>query len=484
MLLGAIAVMLTMVVTLPVGVPAITKPRSAHARLFSPAVHADARERRAGPLDIAQVSFGQQGTDLTLAITTTGTWKTASLDHRAGRRLCVDLFHGGRRTPRSRVCAQERDGSPQLRFSRLDAGGRSELVRKLNASVTRPDGRSIQATFSASAAEIPRGRFRWRVESRWRDEGLCPPEAACADSLPDSGLVTTRSSLLAFPACFGAAARDPRRPCASRALARVAFPAPADAVLQPNAFCLQLGDRSILNVCRFRAAPRAEESEPVALIGDSHAAHWRAALNVVATAKRWRGFSLTRTGCPFSAATPVLPQVPRRQCALFKRRVVAWLRAHRDVSTVFIANHTGAIVVPRGRDKYESKVEGYRRALRWLPSSVRRVIVIRGTPRNAPGSMSCVERAVRRGRRTGRACALRRSWAVPRDPAADAVRRMQSRRVRLLDMTRFFCGRRYCYPVVGGALVHKDEGHLTDTFSTTLGPYLLRRVTALTSAWR
>jgi hypothetical protein len=30
--------------------------------------------------------------------------------------------------------------------------------------------------------------------------------------------------------------------------------------------------------------------------------------------------------------------------------------------------------------------------------------------------------------------------------------------------------------VIGGALVRKDNTHLTSTFATTLGPYLLRAV--------
>jgi hypothetical protein len=37
--------------------------------------------------------------------------------------------------------------------------------------------------------------------------------------------------------------------------------------------------------------------------------------------------------------------------------------------------------------------------------------------------------------------------------------------------------------VVGGALVDKDRTHLATGFSTTLGPYLLRRFTALSAAW-
>jgi hypothetical protein len=57
---------------------------------------------------------------------------------------------------------------------------------------------------------------------------------------------------------------------------------------------------------------------------------------------------------------------------------------------------------------------------------------------------------------------------------------MQSRspRVRAIDMTDFMCDSRRCFPVVGGVLVHKDVGHLTRAFSTTLGPYLLRAADA------
>jgi hypothetical protein len=38
------------------------------------------------------------------------------------------------------------------------------------------------------------------------------------------------------------------------------------------------------------------------------------------------------------------------------------------------------------------------------------------------------------------------------------------------------CDDSNCYPVVGGALVIKDIGHLTRTFSTSLGPFLGREL--------
>ena len=56
---------------------------------------------------------------------------------------------------------------------------------------------------------------------------------------------------------------------------------------------------------------------------------------------------------------------------------------------------------------------------------------------------------------------------------------MPSKRVKTIDMTSFFCSRRQCFPVVGGALVYKDVTHLTDVFASSLGPYVVRKVRAL-----
>ena len=38
------------------------------------------------------------------------------------------------------------------------------------------------------------------------------------------------------------------------------------------------------------------------------------------------------------------------------------------------------------------------------------------------------------------------------------------------------CDDSRCFPVVGGALVIKDIGHLTRTFSRSLGPFLGRAI--------
>jgi hypothetical protein len=50
------------------------------------------------------------------------------------------------------------------------------------------------------------------------------------------------------------------------------------------------------------------------------------------------------------------------------------------------------------------------------------------------------------------------------------------------DLLSHFCDPQRCYPVVGGALVYKDQTHLTTVFAETLGPYLLRFLERLDTA--
>ena len=65
-----------------------------------------------------------------------------------------------------------------------------------------------------------------------------------------------------------------------------------------------------------------------------------------------------------------------------------------------------------------------------------------------------------------------------------AASEVHTGRVQVIDMTSFFCGSELCYPVVGGALAYKDFQHLTEVYSTTLGPYLLAAIDKLLSGWR
>jgi hypothetical protein len=274
----------------------------------------------------------------------------------------------------------------------------------------------------------------------------------------------------AEPFCFGAAARDPEWACANPALRLTAEPSPRDAPLQPGSPCRLVRPVDLVQPCAF-GSYAASARGSIALIGDSHAAHWRPALDVLAHRRHLRAYAITRDSCPFSTAGRVLDEPYRTDCERWKLEVPAWLADHPWVHTVFVAQLTRDVEV----QPFSAQVASYSGAWDRLPPSVRRIVVIRDSPEARYDTLACVSRALSRRRRPGPACAVPRRAALPADPAAAAAREVGGR-VRVVDLTRFFCGPRRCFPVIGGVLVYKDENHLTPLFARTLGPYLLQAV--------
>jgi hypothetical protein len=274
---------------------------------------------------------------------------------------------------------------------------------------------------------------------------------------------------LAAAMCFGAASRDPEVPCSNPALERTVTPSVAAARTLPNSPCRGIAAGSP-PVCRFGDPAGATT---VALVGDSHAGHWRAAFEHVTRAKGWLGLSITRSSCPLQKALRDLREPRRTQCRRWKRDVFAFFERHPEVTTVFVAGLSGGSGVEPsgGRSRFETSVGGYLDA--WAALGNRRVIVLRDTPRFRGDTDRCITRALRHRRRPGATCAVPRAFALERDPAVVAARRSGR---EVLDLSPFFCDKR-CYPVIGGALVVRDANHMTGTYSETLGPYVLRALT-------
>lgn len=299
-----------------------------------------------------------------------------------------------------------------------------------------------------------------------------------ATLLVAAGTVMPGESRAADPRCFGAAARDPQRPCENRQLRLKVTPTPDQAQVTPNLVCRGEGQAEVFERCAFGL--EAEESDAtVAIIGDSHAAHWRAALAVVARAKRWRMLEVSAPHCPLSLAAPDSGPEVADWCPRWNRRVLAGLAARPEIKTVFLSSNARApIVVPDGRTEFATRVSGYARAWRLLPASVEQMIVIRDNPIDRIQTFECVRRATTRRRPAGPACGVSRRHALPPDAAVAAAKRLPDRNARVIDLSRQFCTGRVCLPVVGGVLVHKDVDHLTQLFARTLGPFLLRGVNA------
>lgn len=278
------------------------------------------------------------------------------------------------------------------------------------------------------------------------------------------------------PRCFGAASRDSKVRCDNPALRYKVVPTPDDALLLPNAPCDPVYN-STPYVCEF-GAPVDEADGTVVLLGDSHATHWRGALIGVAEAYNWHGVSMTRSGCTFSKAEPRLPGKLKQECIDWRLDVYEYFSEHPEVRTVFISQHPGHIVVPPGRTEHGAKLRGFRDAWKALPDTVKHIVVIRDTPYVKTATADCVTKALRHHDDASAVCALPLRQSLKEDAAADAAARYPMPGLRVADMTSYMCSTSSCYPVVGGVLTHKDLGHITAVFSTTLGPFLLRKVRA------
>lgn len=467
-----------------IAILAMVLPASAGAATpdRDPSPHNDRADAVDSPLDLRSVTFGQRGTQLIWRVTTAAEWDVGQLSSSAGRALCVKFFYGNLPSERSRICVfsvATVDGETKagLTYARLDPFGGVVSNAVVPAQIRRADGRSFQAIFDPASVNLSQGRYSWQVLSEWS----CGPEQACSDLSPDGGNVIAQIKPLAEPPCFGAASRNPRYRCNNPDLSLSVLPSPAEAVLSPNAPCAIVSQK-LPYTCQF-GVRAAIANRTIALVGDSHAAHWRGAIEVVAQARRWRGYSVTRSGCPLSTTQPDLPKARRDACTRWRSAVISWFRQHPQVRTVFVSQLAGLDVrAPRGKSEREHAVQGYLRAWRRLPKTVRQIIVLRDTPVTRDDTSLCVQRALAAKKRPGIACAFSRAVAVQRDPAAIAAqRRGRDRRVRLVDLTPYMCSKRLCYPVVGGVLVHKDKTHLTPLFAGTLGPFLLQRVSKMFS---
>jgi hypothetical protein len=304
--------------------------------------------------------------------------------------------------------------------------------------------------------------------------------AACA-ALVVVAIAGAATAAAAAPTCFGAAARDPRHPCFNASIA--VKPAVKDVDVVPSSPC-KLTREKPEPICTFgTSAARAKGT--IALIGDSHALHWRAAVDVVARRNRWRGYSVTTSGCFFSTAVDLMGAGATEFCVPWYRSTRRWFADHPEVSTVFVSsNATTPVIVQAGQTNLSVKAAGFRGAWSALPKTVKHVIVIRDTPDPADTTFDCVTAAIAAGTRPGPACPTPRADAVRSDTAIETVKQLHSKRYQAVDLTDFFCGARECYPAIGGLLVYRDIfGHITVAYSTSLGPYLLRRVRALMAHW-
>jgi hypothetical protein len=266
--------------------------------------------------------------------------------------------------------------------------------------------------------------------------------------------------------CVGAAALADRRDCPLAVTADAKTPVvKADAPWAPLAGCAGVPGAPDLRRCYWGTG---EPAKTVALIGDSHAEHWRRALAVVAKKNNWAFLEAYSSGCPANYGSSVVFEGRARSgdvCRTWTHKITAELQQQRPSMVITTAysrmnkydppgsGPQGFVDVWRDWQKFATVV-----ALGDIPST---------GGRHGPQCLSI---------HTGDAlaCSTPRQVAVVDDDLRKAVRVTKSsgQPVKLVDLTRYFCDQTTCYAVVGGVPVYYDYDHMTNQFATSLAPYL------------
>lgn len=240
--------------------------------------------------------------------------------------------------------------------------------------------------------------------------------------------------------------------------------------------CSTPPEAPLLSVCVY-GPPAAEATRTVALMGDSHAVHYTAALQKLAVTSGWRVVSVAQSGCmPVASDERLVPLwAPdiAEKCRLWAAEAVDYLADDPDIETVVFSSISREYGYVDGtptseQDIHESYVHTWQP---WIDAG-KRVLVIADTAFLQRGDvLACVARADA----SYDACASSRSSVMAKpDPMVTAARSLSSPMVGVFDPNEYICDEELCHAIVGGIPVFVDHNHLLQAFAMTLAEPLAK----------
>jgi hypothetical protein len=205
-----------------------------------------------------------------------------------------------------------------------------------------------------------------------------------------------------------------------------------------------------------------EGTVTVALVGDSHAAHWFPAVERIAKARGWRLLIFTKASCVF-VDMPIYSPILKRQyteCEAWRPLVVERLiEANPDLTIVssdrWLPTEIKADADPTRQGKAMARL------LRQIPGAI---AIIGDTPASQVDVPICLSQhaADISECSTSRLYAFGRQMLVRERAAAEAAN------ATVVDLSDAICPGDPCHAVIGDTIVQRDDHHLTATFAASL----------------
>jgi len=234
-------------------------------------------------------------------------------------------------------------------------------------------------------------------------------------------------------------------------------------------------------VCDFSGGRPGAET--VWLVGDSHAQQWQPAIVELARKKQWKLKLSYSGGCPLADVTYVgyrgqaADPARTHSCRIWGLNVAAAVE-HDKATRVFTSTFAAGEQIDdgTGRNQLDQYKDGFRRYWsRWTAAGAV-VYPIADPPLNDKvRDVNCIAvKAADPGE-----CRAPRDRALPIDPLSEAANAASDGdRVRLVDMSEYFCDASFCYGGAGGVVTYFDADHLNRQFTTQLAPYLDQRLSS------
>jgi peptidoglycan/LPS O-acetylase OafA/YrhL len=221
----------------------------------------------------------------------------------------------------------------------------------------------------------------------------------------------------------------------------------------------------------------------VVLWGDSHAEHWLPAMDRIGRERGWKVIAMIKPGCPVA-------DVELMHWGL-KRTYDECTASRRANLERIVAMHPDAVIVSSfdhymERDGSKSKFDvdgdqwriGLRRTYARLSRAAINTIVMRDVPETGFDVPACLS-AKAAGLPRVNDCTYRLRDALHPDAiAAQDVAARGLGHLAMVSMVDRVCSTATCPVIQGGAIVYKDDDHLTATFSRAEAPVLGGRIDA------
>ena len=271
--------------------------------------------------------------------------------------------------------------------------------------------------------------------------------------------------------------KDPRYPGAAAFDKKNPAPVPEGAPLKPNLRIAERDTKYRFFEC-MNLGKRCELGDPngtrtIALIGDSHAMSYGPAFDIIAKRQKWKLLMMVKVACTAGDFPMWSSEFGyRADCDRFRDRFHKWMA---EVKPDYIVSTGGRSGVYGGMPPNEKQIEGYRATIGKLTALGSRFIAMHDNPvmlNSVRGGWIEIPKCLLWNGEKSQHCWKSRYITLDgqTDNLIAAATGMPG--VGIINLTEYMCTKDQCPPIIGNIVVYRDAHHLTETFVTTLVPYL------------